>query len=114
MSSPESIPPASQAPTGSPWTRTQCAIFTGALLGPPVLTMLAAMMAPRGGAAPALMLLGGGAGGLVAGVMLGCRFGKSDTTKVLASIVLAGIGAVAVIGLSGLGCSLGNYRPDFR
>lgn len=81
-----------------------------ALFGPPLLTALAAMVDRRGPAAPALMFLGGAAGGLVAGVMMGCRFGKTTPTKALLSVVLAGISAVAVVALSGFGCALGGYQ----
>lgn len=88
--------------------------FVAALLAPPVLTAVAAMLDHRGPAAPAFMFLGGAAGGFTAGVMLGCRLGRSPTTKVLLSLLLAAVTAVAVISLCGFGCALGNYRLDFR
>ncbi len=93
-----------------PWSRSQWWLFLGALFGPPVLTALAAMLDHRGPAAAALMFLGGAAGGLVVGVMLGCRLGKTTPTKALLSVVLAGISVVAVVALSGFGCALGGYQ----
>jgi hypothetical protein len=60
------------------------------------------------------MFLGGAAGGLVAGVMLGCRIGRSTATKALLGVLLAGVSVVAVITLSGLGCALGDYKIDFK
>lgn len=108
---PPSIPPADPvAPAGRPWRRLQWTLFLAALFGPPLLTTLAAKMDPRGGAAPALMFLGGAAGGLVAGIMLGCRIGQSTLAKALLSVLFAGISVVAVITLSGLGCALGDYK----
>lgn len=89
-------------------------LFLAALFGPPILTMLAALMDNRGAAAPALMLLGGGAGGLVAGIMLGCRLGRTTTAKVLLGMVLSGVAVIAVITLCGVGCGLGNYKVSFQ
>lgn len=83
-------------------------------MGPPVLTALAAMLDRKGEAAPALMFLGGAAGGLVAGVMLGCRFGKSTPAKVVLSVLLVGVCAVAVVALSGFGCAVGGYQLNLH
>jgi len=102
------------APVGRPWRPLQWGLFLAALFAPPVLTLLAAMADHRGGAAPAMMFLGGAAGGLTAGVMLGCRVGRTTPTKALLGVLFAGIGVVAVITLSGLGCALGDYRLDFK
>lgn len=96
------------------WGRFQWTILVAALAGPPVLTALAARLDGKGGAAPALMFLGGAAGGLAGGVMLGCRFGKSATAKVVLSVLFAAISAVAVITLCGLGCAIGGYQLNFR
>jgi hypothetical protein len=89
-------------------------LFLAAVLVPPLLTALAAWMDHRGAAAPAMMFLGGAAGGITAGVMLGCRLGKTSTTKVLLSLLFSGVMTVAVVSMSGIGCSLGNYKLDFR
>ncbi|MBL9134749.1 MAG: hypothetical protein JNK85_02725 [Verrucomicrobiales bacterium] len=89
-------------------------LFLAAVFGPPTLTGLAAWMDHRGAAAPAIMFLGGAVGGITAGVMVGCRLGKTSTSKALLSLLFCGIMTVAVVSMSGLGCSLGNYRLDFR
>lgn len=108
------LPSATPEPTPARWTSFPWLLFLGAILGPPLLTTLAASMDRKGGAAPALMFLGGAAGGLAAGVMLGCRIGKTPTTKALWSVVLAGVLAVAVVTLSGLGCAMGGYKLNFQ
>ncbi len=84
------------------------------LFGPPLLTTLAAMMDHKGAAPPALMFLGGAAGGVVVGVMLGCRFGKSTPAKAVLSVILAGVSVVAVVTLCGLGCAVGGYQLNFH
>ena len=89
-------------------------LFLAAVFVPPVLTTLAALMDRRGAAAPALMFLGGAAGGITAGVILGCRVGKTGGGKVVLSFVFAGLMAVAVIGLCGVGCAMGDYKLDFK
>ncbi len=114
MNAPSPTPPGPDPVQQRPWSGRHWALFLAALLGAPVLTALAAMLDHRGPAAPAFMFLGGAAGGLAAGVMLGCRLGKSPTTKVVLSLVLAPVTAVAVISLCGFGCALGGYKLDFR
>lgn len=89
-------------------------LFLAAVFGPPVLTGLAAWMDHRGAAAPAMMFLGGAAGGITAGILVGCRLGKTPATKALLSLLFSGVMTVAVVSMSGLGCSLGNYKLDFR
>lgn len=114
MTPPSEPPPTHVPPPDPAWSRTQWTAFLAALFGPPLLTSLAAMMDHRGAAAPALMFLGGAAGGVVAGIMLGCRFGKTPPAKVGLSVLLAGVTVVAVIAMCGFGCALGNYRLDFK
>jgi hypothetical protein len=96
------------------WGRFHWTVLGTALMGPPVLTALAAMLDRKGAAAPAFMFLGGIAGGLVIGVMLGCRFGKSTPAKVLLSVLLVAVSAVAVVSLSGFGCAVGGYQLNFH
>lgn len=114
MNFPSPPPPGPDPVPAQSWSGHHWALFVSAVLAPPVFTALAAMLDHRGPAAPALMFLGGAAGGFTAGVMLGCRLGKTPTAKVLLSLVLAAVTAVAVISLSGFGCALGNYKLDFR
>lgn len=102
-------PPTPAPPARFPWLWFAVALFT-----PPVLTALAASLDHRGGAAPALGFLGGAAGGLVCGILLGCRVGKTGATKALLGVLFSGLFAVAVITLSFFGCMLGNYKLDFR
>lgn len=113
--SPPDIDPAVPAAPAEPARRPFLwPVFLAAVLVPPVLTSVAAMMDHRGAAAPALMFLGGAAGGLVSGILLGCRVGKTTTTKAILSVVFCGLMTVAVISMCGFGCALGNYRLDFK
>ncbi|MCC6233813.1 MAG: hypothetical protein IT580_14280 [Verrucomicrobiales bacterium] len=106
--------PLPEIPVASPWGRFHWTVLGAALLGPPVLTTLAAMLDRNGAAAPAMMFLGSAAGGLVAGVMLGCRFGRSAPTKVVLSLLLVGVSTVAVVCLSGFGCAVGGYQLNIH
>lgn len=114
MNPPSTSEPDPVAPAAAPRASFLWPLFLAAVFVPPVLTGLAAFMDHRGAAAPALMFLGSAAGGITAGVMVGCRFGKTPATKVISSVFFAGLMTVAVLSMSGLGCSLGGYRLDFR
>lgn len=112
---PPNVPqPVPEVATVRPWGRFQWIVLGAALLGPPVLTALAAKLDRNGAAAPALMFLGGAVGGLVAGVMLGCRFGSTTPAKVMLSILLAGVCVVAVVALSGFGCAVGGFQLNIH
>lgn len=48
------------------------------------------------------------------GVMLGGRLGRTPASKAVLGIVLGGLGIVAVVSLSGLGCAMGGYQLVFH
>lgn len=112
---PPNVPPAeSPLPTPPAQGRWRWPWFAAALLTPPLLTTLAALLDRRGSAAPALGFLGAAAGGLVCGILLGCHVGKTGATKALLSVVFSGVCAVAILAMSFFGCMVGNYQLDFR
>lgn len=88
-------------------------IIFGALLAPPLLTLLTALLC-RGrsneGVSPTVGLLGGGAGGIAFGIMLALRLGKTTSARVGMAIVFSVIFMVVCIMLSCFGCLVGGYQ----
>jgi len=91
-------------------------IFFLLLLGPPVLTLLAAALGgDNDRSAPiAIGLCGGGAGGIACGLLLGRRVGQTLTTKIMLGLVMAAVMAPVCIFLCFIGCSMGGWQLNLR
>ncbi len=88
-------------------------IFFAALLTPPILTLLASL-AKIEAAATGIPFLGGGIAGLICGIMLGRRIGKSTTARVLLSILFVAVLGSLTFFLSFMGCMAGGFQMNFH
>jgi hypothetical protein len=82
------------------------------LLGPPILTLLSALLfRDRNNSAPCgIALLGGGAGGVGCGVLLGRRLGSTPPRQIAPGLLFAPIMVVVCITLCLAGCSAGGFK----
>lgn len=115
MSSPEP-PPQAAPPPGEP-VSSQSRLWPYlalVVLGPPFFTALAAVADNRGDMAPAAGLLLGGAGGIAAGILLGCRLGRTPGSRFLLSLALAGVMTVVVVTMACVGCMVAGYALNFH
>jgi len=108
-----STPPPVPAPTQSP-RRLNWIAFLALLLGPAVLTSVAAFADHNSDAAPAFALIGGALGGIGCGVLLGRRLGQSLSRRVVLGLVFSALCTVACITISTFGCLAGGYQLDLR
>lgn len=109
MNSADPMPPPTPEPQPSP-VRLNWIAFLALLLGPAVLTSLAAFANHRSDAAPAFALIGGVLGGIGCGILLGRRLGRSQTARVILSLVFSAMCAVACITIAMFGCLASGYQ----
>lgn len=88
-------------------------IFFAALLAPPVLTLFAAM-SKSDGAAVACPLIGGGIVGIICGIMLARRVGRTQGSRVLLGFVFTAVFGFLSFALGFVGCMMGGFKMDFR
>ena len=88
--------------------------FLALLLGPGVLTSLAALADMHRDAAPSVAVIGGVLGGMGCGILLGRRIGRNSARRVIMGLALGGLCAVASITLAMFGCLAGGYQLDMR
>src|SRR5580765_6010530 len=92
--------PTSPTPPGSPPlkpVKIKWPIFFVVLLAPPVLTSMVAFVGKgqsNESVSPIIALFGGGAAGVVYGILLALRIGRTVPIRVLLAILFAGILAV--------------------
>jgi len=86
------------------------------LLGPPVLTLLAAALGgdSEESASIPIGLLSGGAGGIACGILLGRRIGRTWLTKIMLGLMLVAVMAPVCIFLCFMGCTLGGWKLNIR
>ena len=84
-------------------------LFTLALLLPPILTFATAAAGLKEFPL-ACAFIGAGIAGLVCGVQLGRRFGKSTTYVVLLSILFVVVFGVLSFALCFVGCAAGGWK----
>lgn len=87
--------------------------FGAAFLLPAVLTFGTAAAGMKD-APVACAFVGAGLSGLVCGILLGRRLGRTTAAMVILSIVFIGLFAVASFALCFGGCMAGNYQLDMR
>jgi hypothetical protein len=101
---------------GLPPVKINWLIFFCALLAPPLLTMLTASTV--GGrnesVSPAIALFGGGAGGIICGVLLGLRLGKTVQARFVLGILLTFGMIIVCVMLCLAGCTIGGYQMRFN
>jgi hypothetical protein len=88
-------------------------IFFAIFLAPPLLTLLAALLTREhagGDTPPFVAVVGGVSSGIVCGVMLALRVGKTTETRVLLGILFCVVLAVVCVTLSCFGCLAGGYQ----
>jgi hypothetical protein len=91
-------------------------LIFGALLFPPLLTMLVAFLGSGHSneqASPAIAFFGGAAGGIASGIMLALRLGRTTGTRVLLGILFSAVFVVVCVMLSFFGCMIGGYQFTF-
>ncbi len=101
-------PPALESSTKINWL-----IFFAVLLAPAVVALLGAMgkIEPLAVGSP---LVGGGLAGIICGIMLGRRVGRTSAARVLLGILFVGVfGCVSFI-LSFFGCLMGGFQMNMH
>jgi hypothetical protein len=88
-------------------------LFVAALLLPPMLTFASAMAGWKNFPV-ACPFVGGGLAGLVCGILLGRRVGRTPQARIVLSIVFILAFATLSFGLCFGGCLAGNYQMDMR
>lgn len=86
-------------------------VFFIVLLAPAVLTLIAAMC-KQGGLAVGCPLIGGGGAGILCGIMLARRVGRTPATKVLLGFVFSAVFGVLSFSLGFVGCMVGGFNMN--
>jgi hypothetical protein len=118
----ESLPEPAVGEPLLPSVKFRAQLFFTALLLPPALTMIWAAVvrlvlrdgAVNEGVSPMVGFFGAVAGGLVCGVLLGLKAGRTVPTRIICSMVFAPIFFVVCIVLCWFGCSTGGYQLSFH
>ncbi|HWD93217.1 MAG TPA: hypothetical protein VG938_12810 [Verrucomicrobiae bacterium] len=88
-------------------------IFFAVFLAPPLLTSIVAFVGqeePNEQLSPLVAVFGGAVGGVVCGIMLALRLGKTSGARVLLGLLFSAVFAVVCITLSCFGCLAVGYR----
>ena len=103
-----SLPPALESSSKINWL-----IFFAVLLAPTVFALLGAMGKIEG-LAVGSPLVGGGLAGIICGIMLGRRVGRTSAARVWLGILFVGLfGCVSFI-LSFFGCLMGGFQMNMH
>ena len=107
-------PDPNQSPTlAAPQHRLNWLVFFAALLAPAAITFFSALSGNKD--APVVWaFVGSGLGGIVCGVLLGRRFGKTTVAQVLLGILFTFIFAFVCFVMSFFGCMAGGFKVDMR
>jgi hypothetical protein len=96
--------PLSPQPTSRP--RVNWFLLLGFLIGPALLALIGAL-AKIDFIAVGSPLIGGGIGGIICGMIMGRRYGKTMLAKIVIGIGSAILFACVSLGISFVGCALG-------
>ena len=96
-------------------------LFFGALLIPPVLTLLSAALmrfvvlvsSTNEGVTPMVAIVGGCIGGAICGAHLGVKAGKNIPARIGFSIVFSAMMIPVCVTLCCVGCGIGGYQMRF-
>ncbi len=113
MNPPEINPPVIEPPPPPPSVPFRWGLFLAAIFLPTLLTILASAAGGKD-LAPPVAFIGGGLSGIVGGIMVGRRFGNSDTGKIGMSLVFVIVFSVACVTMNCFGCLAGGYKMDFK
>ena len=106
----DSNPPPIPTPARFNWL-----LLLAMLSAPAVLTVLTVLLGAKSGdPAPVAAFFGGSAAGIVCGIMLGLRLGKTTPAKIALSLLFALVMSVVCIGMSCGGCLVSGYQLDLR
>lgn len=113
MNTPNLEPPVMLEPSQPPVRKLHWPWFVAALLLPAVLTFGTAVAGMKD-APVACAFIGAGVSGLVCGILLGRRLGRTSAAVVILALVFICTFAVASFALCFGGCMAGNYQLDMR
>lgn len=109
MNTPTTEPPVAFEPPPSPPPKLHWPVLLGALLLPPILTLVTAQAGWKD--FPVWFpFIGSALAGLVCGILLGRRLGKTTTAVVLLSILFVIVFAALSFALCFGGCLVGGYQ----
>jgi len=100
-------------PPGLPRPKLNWLVLLAQLFIPTIATIIAVQMHWGDGAA-FIALFGGIGSGLIAGIMLGLRIGRTTGTRVTWCCVFTVVIGAACIGMNCFGCLASGYKLDFR
>ena len=109
---PPAIPP-EIADSPSPPRRLKWYLFLTAIFLPTVATALAVQMNGKD-LAPAVAVLGGGLSGIVGGILLASRFGRTTGSRLAMGFGLAFVLSVACVTMNCFGCLASGYKLNFH
>jgi hypothetical protein len=95
-------------------TRFNKLLFFSALLGPPILSMLSAMLADHSDAPVFVGLLGSVLGGLICGMVLGRHVGKTSAGRVGLSFLFVILFVVVSFFMNFFGCAMGGFNMNIH
>ena len=88
-------------------------LFLAVIIVPTIITIIAVQLGLRD-LAPASAGLGGGASGLVGGILLGRRLGRTEAAQWGLGVLFVAVLSVACITMNCCGCLASGYKLDFR
>lgn len=110
---PPVIPPEIADPPPFAPRRLNWFIFLVAIFLPTIATVLAVQMKAKD-LAPAVAMIGGGLSGIVGGVLLALRFGKTSGGRLAIGFGLAVVLSVACVTMNCFGCLASGYSLNFH
>jgi hypothetical protein len=113
MNASELPPAAPSTEPEAPGHRLNWLIFFLVLLAPAALAFIGSITKVEG-LAVAAPLVGGGIAGLICGIQLALRFGKTTGARVLLGCLFFALLGSLSLALGFAGCMVGGFKMDFR
>jgi hypothetical protein len=108
-------PPTLDVVVQAPGLKLNLLVFYMILFAPVLLTIVAVQLMPKSSdTAPVVAFIFGTASGVLCGILLGRRFGKSLESRIGLGILFSLIMVVVCVGMSCFGCLASGYQLDFR
>ncbi len=88
-------------------------LFFAALFAPTIATILLVQTQLKD-PPPVVALFGGGISGIICGVMLGRRLGRTQPSRILLSLLFVLVMGAACVIMNCFGCLASGYKLDFH